>query len=90
VTIERRLAGLKEILKERFLASELQQLREQNKLKNLVILNGFNHGEIVNSNESFKTRFGFTLSSTGRNNISEFLPAEKQKAKHIQLMANLL
>lgn len=90
MTIERRLAGLKEMLKERFLASEVQQLRDKNKLKNLVILNGFNHGEIVNSNESFKTQFGFNLSSTGRNNISEFLLSEKQKVKHVQLMAKCL
>jgi hypothetical protein len=44
VTIERRIARLKQILKERFLASEVQRFRQENKSKNLVILSGFNHG----------------------------------------------
>jgi hypothetical protein len=54
-----------------------------------VVLNGFNHGEIINSNESFKNRFGFTLSS-GSSNIVELLPSESQKAKHTLLMTDFL
>ncbi len=84
------MVGLKEILKKRFLASEVQRLRQDNKPKNLVILSGFNHGLIINSNETFKTRFGFTLSSATRNNISEFILSERQKIRHNQLMENYL
>lgn len=54
--------------------------------QNLVVLAGFNSGEIVNSNEVFKNHFGITLNSFSRNNISEFIPTEKQRSKHSQLM----
>jgi len=53
---------------------------------NLVVLSGFNSGEIVNSNEIFKSHFGITLNSFSRNNISEFIPSEKQRQKHSSLM----
>jgi hypothetical protein len=87
VSIEKRYENLKEMLKKYFLASEVQKLRYESNLKNLVVLSGFNHGEIINTNENFKNHFGITLSSFGRNNISEFIPTEKERVKHFQLMS---
>lgn len=68
------------------MASEVQRLSEESINKKLVVLSGFNHGEIINSDENFKARFGIALNGFSRNNISEFIPTERQKAKHSQLM----
>jgi hypothetical protein len=77
---------LKEQLKRHFLASEVQRLRYEGSENSLLVLSGFNHGEIINSNEVFKSHFGLALSSFARSNISEFIPTEKQRAKHAALM----
>jgi hypothetical protein len=65
----------------------VQKLRYEGSENSLIVLSGFNHGEIINSNEVFKNHFGLALSSFTRSNISEFIPTERQRARHAALMA---
>ncbi len=37
-------------MKKSFLSNEVQKLGVKDHLKSLVVLSGFNHGEIINSN----------------------------------------